>query len=119
MNSDRVKYGYNDSRNYFKYLIGKNTDCIPGAKDLSKKQLEVVILKLAGFKNIEIAKLLDIAEKTVKFHYGWACEKMSIACWQKVNQKLLNKDGATTRLQVFINLFHYNHLNKYKQSADY
>ena len=48
-------------------------------KNLSKSEVEVVILVLQGLINREVANRLCVAEKTIKFHLGNAYKKLSIS----------------------------------------
>lgn len=47
-------------------------------KNLSKSEIEVVILVLQGLINKEVAERLCVAEKTIKFHLGNAYKKLKI-----------------------------------------
>lgn len=48
-------------------------------KNLSKSEVEVVILVLQGLINREVANRLCVAEKTIKFHLGNAYKKLNIS----------------------------------------
>lgn len=48
-------------------------------KTLSKSEVEVVILALQGYLNKEIADMLCVAEKTIKFHLGNSYKKLNIS----------------------------------------
>lgn len=48
-------------------------------KNLSKSEIEVVILVLQGLINREVANRLCVAEKTIKFHLGNAYKKLNIS----------------------------------------
>ena len=48
-------------------------------KNLSKSEVEVVILVLQGLINREVANRLCVAEKTIKFHLGNAYKKLKIS----------------------------------------
>ena len=48
-------------------------------KNLSKSEVEVVILVLQGLINREVAHRLCVAEKTIKFHLGNAYKKLNIS----------------------------------------
>lgn len=48
-------------------------------KNLSKSEVEVVILVLQGLINREVANKLCVAEKTIKFHLGNAYKKLKIS----------------------------------------
>lgn len=48
-------------------------------KNLSKSEVEVVILVLQGLINREVASRLCVAEKTIKFHLGNAYKKLNIS----------------------------------------
>ncbi len=48
-------------------------------KNLSKSEVEVVILVLQGLINREVANKLCVAEKTIKFHLGNAYKKLNIS----------------------------------------
>ena len=47
-------------------------------RDLSKSEVEVVILVLQGLINKKVAEKLCVAEKTIKFHLGNAYKKLKI-----------------------------------------
>ena len=47
-------------------------------KNLSKSEIEVVILVLQGLINKQVAEKLCVAEKTIKFHLGNAYKKLKI-----------------------------------------
>ena len=48
-------------------------------KNLSRSEVEVVILVLQGLINREVANQLCVAEKTIKFHLGNAYKKLNIS----------------------------------------
>ena len=48
-------------------------------KNLSKSEVEVVILVIQGLINKEVANRLCVAEKTIKFHLGNAYKKLNIS----------------------------------------
>ena len=48
-------------------------------KNLSRSEVEVVILVLQGLINREVANRLCVAEKTIKFHLGNAYKKLNIS----------------------------------------
>jgi len=48
-------------------------------KNLSRSEIEVVILVLQGLINREVANQLCVAEKTIKFHLGNAYKKLNIS----------------------------------------
>ena len=48
-------------------------------KNLSKSEVEVVILVLQGLINRDVANRLCVAEKTIKFHLGNAYKKLNIS----------------------------------------
>ena len=48
-------------------------------QNLSKSEVEVVILVLQGLINREVANRLCVAEKTIKFHLGNAYKKLNIS----------------------------------------
>ncbi len=48
-------------------------------KNLSKSEVNVVILVLQGLINREVANRLCVAEKTIKFHLGNAYKKLNIS----------------------------------------
>lgn len=47
-------------------------------KKLSKREAEVVIFVLLGNTNLQVAKILDIAEKTIKFHLTNIYKRLSL-----------------------------------------
>ncbi|MBC6415446.1 MAG: helix-turn-helix transcriptional regulator [Bdellovibrionales bacterium] len=48
-------------------------------KNLSRSEIEVVILVLQGLINKEVANRLCVAEKTIKFHLGNSYKKLNIS----------------------------------------
>ena len=48
-------------------------------KNLSRSEVEVVILVLQGLINREAANQFCVAEKTIKFHLGNAYKKLNIS----------------------------------------
>ena len=71
LNEDRKQF-LNEERKQFlrEHFLKKN---------LSKSEVEVVILVLQGLINREVANRLCVAEKTIKFHLGNAYKKLNIS----------------------------------------
>ena len=55
------------------FFILENKENIPCYNFLSKREIDVITLKMAGYKNSDIGSKLNIQEKTVKFHYHRIC----------------------------------------------
>ena len=47
-------------------------------KELSKSEIVVCILTLQGYINLQIAKKLCVAEKTIKYHLGNSFKKLGV-----------------------------------------
>ena len=88
-----------------KDFINENTEHIPGYICLGDKCREVLIYKMAGYQNKDIANILHIKEKTVKFHFTAICRILNELYFidNKINQ--INKSV------VYLNMF-YNSLLK-------
>ena len=102
-------YTIENCKAYFKNLLLKNKECIPGIFKLTRKEQEVLILRMAGYKNSETGKELGIAEKTVKFHYSTLCKTIGKESFPG------DESGRYVGvLLLFIHLFHYAYFNKCK-----
>ena len=89
-----------------KDFINENTEHIPGYICLGDKCREVLIYKMAGYQNKDIANILHIKEKTVKFHFTAICRILNELYFidNKINQ--INKSV------VYLNMFYQCIINK-------
>jgi FixJ family two-component response regulator len=66
---------------------------------LTRRELEVLDLMVAGMKNTEIAKRLGISEKTLDIHRSRVIDKMSARTWADlVRWRLLHQSGPGGRV---------------------
>ena len=63
-------------KNFFMILLLRATEKVKFFYTLSEVKKEVLAYKMAGYKTKEIALKLNLAEKTIKWHYHDICNKL-------------------------------------------
>ena len=84
-----------------------NKEKIPCFDLLTKRQKEILIYKMAGYKNSEIGSKLNVATKTIKFHFTSIC---SVLNKHYFKNKILNLQSEKF---IFMHIFYRSLLEKF------
>ena len=95
---------FNDLKEFFYNFIINRTEKVKFFDTLSEVKKEILAYKMAGYKTKEIALKLNLAHKTIKWHYHDICNKLDEEFFrrkgpfyqEKIQQKI-----------ILVNLFYH------------
>ena len=101
-------FNYDGFRRYYFDFIVANKEKIPCYNILSKRQREILMYKMAGYKNVEIAKKLNVKGRTIKWHFSYSCSMLNVHFFKRMFL------GFQSHKVIFIHLFYQTLLHNQK-----
>ena len=102
---------FNDLKEFFYDFIIKRTEKVKFFYTLSEVKKEVLAYKMAGYKTKEIALKLNLAPKTIKWHYHDICNKLDEEFFRRkgpfYQEKIQLYQEKIQQKIILVNLFYH------------